>query len=156
MYKRDIIRRTEEILNEILVDEDIFLVEVDYTKENNIYYLKVYLDTEDGITIDQCSDVSRILSNKLDELDYIEDSYFLEVSSPGIDRPFKTNEDFKRNLNKLIEVNLYAKKNGEKLYVGKLINIEDDSITIKIENKENKEIKFKIDEIAKANKHIEI
>jgi len=156
MYKRDIIRRTEEILNEILVDEDIFLVEVDYTKENNIYYLKVYLDTVDGITIDQCSDVSRILSNKLDELDYIEDSYFLEVSSPGIDRPFKTNEDFKRNLNKLIEVNLYAKKNGEKLYVGKLINIEDDSITIKIENKENKEIKFKIDEIAKANKHIEI
>jgi ribosome maturation factor RimP len=156
MYKRDIIRRTEEILNEILVDEDIFLVEVDYTKENNIYYLKVYLDTEDGITIDQCSDVSRILSNKLDELDYIEDSYFLEVSSPGIDRPFKTNEDFKRNLNKLIEVNLYAKKNGEKLYVGKLINIEDDSITIKIENKEKKEIKFKIDEIAKANKHIEI
>jgi ribosome maturation factor RimP len=156
MYKRDIIRRTEEILNEILVDEDIFLVEVDYTKENNIYYLKVYLDTEDGITIDQCSDVSRILSNKLDELDYIEDSYFLEVSSPGIDRPFKTNEDFKRNLNKLIEVNLYAKKNGEKLYVGKLISIEDDSITIKIENKENKEIKFKIDEIAKANKHIEI
>jgi ribosome maturation factor RimP len=156
MYKRDIIRRTEEILNEILVDEDIFLVEVDYTKENNIYYLKVYLDTEDGITIDQCSDVSRALSNKLDELDYIEDSYFLEVSSPGIDRPFKTNEDFKRNLNKLIEVNLYAKKNGEKLYVGKLINIEDDSITIKIENKENKEIKFKIDEIAKANKHIEI
>jgi ribosome maturation factor RimP len=156
MYKRDIIRRTEEILNEILVDEDIFLVEVDYTKENNIYYLKVYLDTEDGITIDQCSDVSRALSNKLDELDYIEDSYFLEVSSPGIDRPFKTNEDFKRNLNKLIEVNLYAKKNGEKLYVGKLINIEGDSITIKIENKENKEIKFKIDEIAKANKHIEI
>lgn len=156
MYKRDIIRRTEEILNEILVDEDIFLVEVDYTKENNIYYLKVYLDTEDGITIDQCSDVSRILSNKLDELDYIEDSYFLEVSSPGLDRPFKTYEDFKRNINELIEVNLYAKKNGEKLYVGKLINIEDDSITIKIENKENKEIKFKIDEIAKANKHIEI
>lgn len=156
MYKRDIIRRTEEILNEILVDEDIFLVEVDYTKENNIYYLKVYLDTVDGITIDQCSDVSRILSNKLDELDYIEDSYFLEVSSPGLDRPFKTYEDFKRNINELIEVNLYAKKNGEKLYVGKLINIEDDSITIKIENKENKEIKFKIDEIAKANKHIEI
>lgn len=156
MYKRDIIRRTEEILNEILVDEDIFLVEVDYTKENNIYYLKVYLDTEDGITIDQCSDVSRILSNKLDELDYIEDSYFLEVSSPGLDRPFKTYEDFKRNINELIEVNLYAKKNGEKLYVGKLINIEDDSITIKIENKEKKEIKFKIDEIAKANKHIEI
>jgi ribosome maturation factor RimP len=156
MYKRDIIRRTEEILNEILVDEDIFLVEVDYTKENNIYYLKVYLDTVDGITIDQCSDVSRILSNKLDELDYIEDSYFLEVSSPGLDRPFKTYEDFKRNINELIEVNLYAKKNGEKLYVGKLINIEDDSITIKIENKEKKEIKFKIDEIAKANKHIEI
>lgn len=156
MHKRDIIRRTEEILNEILVDEDIFLVEVDYTKENNIYYLKVYLDTEDGITIDQCSDVSRVLSNKLDELDYIEDSYFLEVSSPGLDRPFKTYEDFKRNINELIEVNLYAKKNGEKLYTGKLINIEDDSITIKIENKENKEIKFKIDEIAKANKHIEI
>lgn len=155
MYKRDIIRRTEEILNEILVDEDIFLVEVDYTKENNIYYLKVYLDTEDGITIDQCSDVSRILSNKLDELDYIEDSYFLEVSSPGLDRPFKTSEDFKRNLNKLIEVNLYAKKNGEKLYVGELVNIEDDSITIRIEKEENKEIKFKIDEIAKANKHIE-
>ncbi|HCX03028.1 MAG TPA: ribosome maturation factor RimP [Clostridiales bacterium] len=156
MHKRDIIRRTEEILNEILVDEDIFLVEVDYTKENNIYYLKVYLDTEDGITIDQCSDVSRVLSNKLDELDYIEDSYFLEVSSPGLDRPFKTYEDFKRNINELIEVNLYAKKNGEKLYTGKLINIEDDSITIKIENKEKKEIKFKIDEIAKANKHIEI
>jgi len=153
--KREIISKTENLLNEILIDEDIYLVEVDYTKESNIYYLRIFLDTEDGITIDKCSEVSRILSKKLDELDFIEESYFLEVSSPGIDRPFKSIEDYKNNINQKIEINLYAKRDNDKIFVGKLIKIEEDNITIQLEEKPNKELVFKINEIAKANKHIE-
>jgi len=153
--KREIISKTENLLNEILIDEDIYLVEVDYTKESNIYYLRIFLDTEDGITIDKCSEVSRILSKKLDELDFIEESYFLEVSSPGIDRPFKSIEDYKNNINQKIEINLYAKRDNDKIFVGKLIKIEKDNITIQLEEKPNKELVFKINEIAKANKHIE-
>src|SRR6056297_4228235 len=155
MNKRDIINKTEEILNDLLIDGNIYLIEVDYTKENNAYYLKVYIDTDEGITIDECSDISRELSKKLDELDYIEDSYFLEVSSPGIDRPFKSLEDYKKNINQKIEINLYAKRDNRKVFVGELINIEEDNITIKLEDKPNKELVFKINEIAKANKHIE-
>jgi len=155
MSKRDIISKTEEILNEILIDEDIFLIEVDYTKENNIYYLKVFIDTDDGITIDECSDVSRALSKKLDDLDYIEDSYFLEVSSPGIDRPFNSIEDYEKNINEKIELNLYAKKDNKKLFVGKLTNVEDKEITIELDDESGKEMVFKINEIAKANKYIE-
>ncbi len=155
MGKREIISKTENLLNEILIDEDIYLVEVDYTKESNIYYLRIFLDTEDGITIDKCSEVSRILSKKLDELDFIEESYFLEVSSPGIDRPFKSIEDYKNNINQKIEINLYAKRDNDKIFVGKLIKIEEDNITIQLEEKPNKELVFKINEIAKANKHIE-
>jgi len=153
--KREIISKTENLLNEILIDKDIYLVEVDYTKESNIYYLRIFLDTEDGITIDKCSEVSRILSKKLDELDFIEESYFLEVSSPGIDRPFKSIEDYKNNINQKIEINLYAKRDNDKIFVGKLIKIEKDNITIQLEEKPNKELVFKINEIAKANKHIE-
>jgi len=153
--KREIISKTENLLNEILIDKDIYLVEVDYTKESNIYYLRIFLDTEDGITIDKCSEVSRILSKKLDELDFIEESYFLEVSSPGIDRPFKSIEDYKNNINQKIEINLYAKRDNDKIFVGKLIKIEEDNITIQLEEKPNKELVFKINEIAKANKHIE-
>ena len=155
MGKREIISKTENLLNEILIDKDIYLVEVDYTKESNIYYLRIFLDTEDGITIDKCSEVSRILSKKLDELDFIEESYFLEVSSPGIDRPFKSIEDYKNNINQKIEINLYAKRDNDKIFVGKLIKIEKDNITIQLEEKPNKELVFKINEIAKANKHIE-
>lgn len=155
MGKREIISKTENLLNEILIDKDIYLVEVDYTKESNIYYLRIFLDTEDGITIDKCSEVSRILSKKLDELDFIEESYFLEVSSPGIDRPFKSIEDYKNNINQKIEINLYAKRDNDKIFVGKLIKIEEDNITIQLEEKPNKELVFKINEIAKANKHIE-
>jgi len=155
MSKREIISKTESLLNEILIDEDIDIVEVDYTKESNIYYLRIFIDTEGGITIDKCSEVSRILSKKLDEIDFIEESYFLEVSSPGIDRPFKSLEDYKKNINQKIEINLYAKRDNRKVFVGELINIEEDNITIKLEDKPNKELVFKINEIAKANKHIE-
>ncbi len=155
MSKRNIISKTEEILKEILIDKDIFLVEVDYTKENNIYYLKVFIDTDEGITIDECSDVSRALSKKLDDLDFIEDSYFLEISSPGIDRPFKSLEDYEKNINEKIELNLYAKKDNKKVFAGKLTNIDGEMITIQLDDESDKEMVFKMNEIAKANKYIE-
>src|SRR6056297_3820379 len=118
MNKTSIISRTENLLKNILKDKEINLVEVDYVKENNIYYLKVYLDTDKGITIDECSEVSRELSKLLDDEEFIENSYFLEVSSPGIDRPFKSVEDYGKNINEIIEINLYAKKNNQKKFNG--------------------------------------
>ncbi len=155
MNKTSIISRTENLLKDILKDKEINLVEVDYVKENNIYYLKVYLDTDKGITIDECSEVSRELSKLLDDEEFIENSYFLEVSSPGIDRPFKSVEDYGKNINEIIEINLYAKKNNQKKFIGKLINIAKDSITIEIDDKDKSKYIFNFDEISKANKHID-
>jgi len=155
MNKTSIISRTENLLKDILKDKEINLVEVDYVKENNIYYLKVYLDTDKGITIDECSEVSRELSKLLDDEEFIENSYFLEVSSPGIDRPFKSVEDYGKNINEIIEINLYAKKHNQKKFIGKLINIAKDSITIEIDDKDKSKYIFNFDEISKANKHID-
>jgi len=153
MIKRDIIRRTKDILENILVKTEIYLIDVDYTKENNVYYLKIFINKEEGITIEECSNVSRQLSKVLDDEDYIETKYFLEVSSPGIDRPFKAIDDYKNNINKKIEINLYAKKFNEKSFVGKLVNIDRESIILELENKKNH--RFNFDEISKANKHVE-
>lgn len=120
------------------------LVDVEYVKEKNKYFLRVYIGKAEGITIDDCQKVSKIVGDKLDELDPVQESYYLEVSSPGLDRPLKTDKDLKRNIGKSIDLSLYKELDGKKKYSGKLLDFTETHIEIGKEKIENKKIERNI------------
>ncbi len=138
--------QTESILQPIMEANNFELVDVEYVKEAGTWYLRAYIDKEGGIAIDDCELVSRALSEKLDELDFIEDSYILEVSSPGLGRPLKKDKDFNRNLGNEVEVRLYKAINKQKEFVGILTAFDKDTVTI--EQEDGEEIIFNRQEIA--------
>ena len=109
------------------------MVDVEYVKEGNNWYLRAYVDKPGGITINDLESVSRQLSDLLDEKDFISDAYILEVSSPGLGRPLKKERDFDRSIGEEVEVHLYRSLNGNKQYVGLLKSYDKDTITIETE-----------------------
>jgi len=139
--KEGVEKQTEALLEPILTEFEFELVDVEYVKEGSNWYLRVYVDKPGGITVDDCEVVSRRFSETLDEKDYIEGSYIFEVSSPGLSRPLKKEKDFKRNLDREIEVRTYKAIDGEKEFIGFLreYNLagkdsEEDFITIEDED----------------------
>lgn len=115
------------------------LVDIEFIQESGDFYLRFYIYKEEGISLDDCEIVSKYLDTRLDELDPINRQYYLEVSSPDLNRPLKTNDDLRRNLNVDLVVNLYKKIDNSKSFEGTLINYDDESITLLIdENKEKK------------------
>ena len=115
---------------------DYELVDVEYVKESGSYYLRVYIDKKAGITLDDCQSMSELLGEKLDKEDPIENAYYLEVSSPGLDRPLKNDRDLKRNLGKDIEISLYKPLENKKKFEGNLKFFTEDKIVIKINDDE--------------------
>lgn len=104
--------------------------DVEYVKEAGSWYLRVYLDRPEGVTIDHCEAVSRAFSDKLDEADPIEGSYILEVSSPGADRVLRKPEHFARFLGEKVKVKLYRPRDGAKSLVGDLADYADGAVTL--------------------------
>ena len=104
MAKKDYESRTEAMLMPIVEAKGFELVDVEWVKEGANWYLRAYIDKENGITVDDCEEVSRALSDLLDEEDFISENYILEVSSPGLDRPLKKEKDFARSIGKDVEV----------------------------------------------------
>lgn len=109
-------------------------MDVEYVKEGSDYYLRVYADKEGGITINDCEIVNRALGDLLDKDDYIDDAYILEVSSPGLTRPLKKENDFKRSIGKIVEIKTFAKVNGAKEFEGILKAYDADTVTIEFED----------------------
>lgn len=138
----------EKIAEEILANTDYELVDVEYAKERD-WFLRVYIDKEGGIGLDDCQEVSGLLDEKLEELNIINDRYILEVSSPGLDRALKKEKDFKREMGKLVDITLYKAIDGEKMITGKLTGYTKDIITID----ETREIALK--DIALVRLHID-
>ena len=103
--------RTEAFLLPVLAEHNFELWDVEYVKEAGTWYLRAYIDKEGGIAVDDCEVISRILSDWLDQTDFIEDSYILEVSSPGLGRPLKKERDFERSLGEEVEIRLYKALN---------------------------------------------
>lgn len=121
-----------EISLPLASDLGLEIVDVEFVREHNEWYLRVYIDKEGGVTIDDCTSLSRVLSNKLDEIDPIDFSYYLEVSSPGIERPLKKDRDFERNVGKKIKIKLFEPIDGKKTIEGTLLGLEEKSILISI------------------------
>ena len=121
-------------LEPIVEANQLELVDLEFVKEGVNWYLRVYIDKEGGVTIDDCELVSRALEAKLDEADPIEQAYILEVSSPGIDRPLKKESDFVKFQGEIIDVKLYKAQDGSKQYQGKLLGLENGVLSIEEEN----------------------
>ena len=130
MSKKEIMNKVIDICNPIVESLDFELVDIEYIKEFGSYYLRVYIDKLGGITLDDCQKFSQLLSDILDKDDPITNAYYLEVSSPGLDRPLKTDQDLNRNIGKEIEVSLYKPFDGIKLYEGKFKEFNNESLII--------------------------
>ncbi len=122
--------KTEELIEPLLTQRGFELVDVEYVKEGSEYYLRVYMDKEGGITIDDCVDVSRAFNEILDREDYISDAYIFEVSSPGLDRPLKKEKDFARSIGERVLVKTYQKIDKTKEFYGILKAYDDSTVTI--------------------------
>ncbi len=119
----------EKIVSDIIQGTELELIDVEFVKEQN-WYLRVFINKETGLELEDCQFVSEKLEQQLDQLDPIKESYFLEVSSPGLDRPLKRIEDYQRHLGDVVEVHTYAPIDGNKLFIGKLLGFQDDTISI--------------------------
>ena len=139
--------KTEELLQPLVDAHGFELVDVEYVKEAGNWYLRAYIDKENGITVDDCEEVSRALSDLLDEEDFISENYILEVSSPGLDRPLKKEKDFERSIGKDVEVKLFKAINKEKEFVGILKAYDEDTVTLEMEDET--EMQFKRSDIAR-------
>ena len=134
MSKKEIYEQKAEALLEPIVAEHNFeLVDVEYVKEGSNFYLRAYIDKPEGITVDDCEVVSRAFSQKLDEEDFIDEAYIMEVSSPGLGRPLKKEKDYKRSVGKELEIRTYRAINKEKEFYGILKEYNESSVTIDCE-----------------------
>ncbi|NLN98248.1 MAG: ribosome maturation factor RimP [Eubacteriaceae bacterium] len=128
-------------------------VDVTFEKKGKNWILTAYIDKKGGVNLEDCEKVSRKLSEFLDEKDPIEQSYILEVSSPGLDRPFKTETDFVRNIDRKVFVKLYAAKENRKEFSSTLSDYQDGVATFTLEDGE--EIRLTVEEIASVIPEIE-
>lgn len=151
MAKKKITVIAEELLVDFLAEEGYELYNSEFIKEGKDWFLRIYIDKpeEQGyIGTEDCEKVSRFLSQQLDEADPIEQNYYLEVSSPGMDRELLKPEHYERYTGKEVEIKLYKGKDGVKNIQGMLNGIEDD--VIKVTDHDDKEWILKLDEIAKT------
>jgi ribosome maturation factor RimP len=151
LNKKEIIKRVTELVTPIVKDNNVELVETEYVKEGKDTFLRIYIDKRGGIGIDDCESVSRELEKHLDDEDFIETAYHLEVSSPGLTRPLTTDADFKRYEDETVIIKLYKKIDGKKEYEGTLKGINNGNIII--ENDEN-EYKFIKEDVASVKRAI--
>ncbi len=126
--------RTEALVQPLITEHRFELVDVEFVKEGGSRYLRVYIDKEGGITVDDCEVISRPLSDMLDREDFIEESYILEVSSPGLGRPLKKNKDFERSLGDEVELRLFRPQEHKKDWRGILKAYDDRTVTIETED----------------------
>lgn len=136
------IKQIVEDMVKPFIDENGFeLVDVEYVKEGSNYFLRVFVDKEGGIDIDECGRVSEYLSDRLDEKDPITEAYFLEVSSPGAERPLKKPEDVHKAVGKHIYVTTYEPIKGHKEFEGLLQAFDGELVKMRV-NQSNVEIPY--------------
>lgn len=125
-----VITVTEELVKPIADEMNLELVDVEFTQEGSNFFLRVYIDSPRGVDIEECGVVSEKLSEQLDKQDPIEQPYFLEVSSPGAERPLKKPSDFEKVIGKQIYMTTYEKIDGEKSFEGKLVNFDGETVVV--------------------------
>ncbi|WP_175989051.1 ribosome maturation factor RimP [Bacillus sp. Marseille-Q1617] len=146
-----IITLVEELVTPILDDMSLELIDMEYVKEGSNWFLRVFIDKDSGVDIEECGIVSERLSEKLDEIDPIPHNYFLEVSSPGAERPLKNERDFQKSIGKNVYVKTYEPINGEKAFEGILLSHSSETIELEVTIKtRKKKVEIPADKVAIA------
>lgn len=126
----EIKEKVKELIADYLGEHNIELVDVAYRREQNGMTLRLLVDTAEGIKISECEDLNNFLSETLDREGVIDERYILEVASPGLDRPIRTDRDFERSMNKELEIATYEPIDGKKTHDGRLIGMDKETIAI--------------------------
>ena len=137
----------QDLVQPYLDEHGFELVDIEYTKEGKNRYLRVFVDKEGGIDLEDCSRISEYLSKKLDEADPIRDAYFLEVSSPGAERPLKEPKDFLKAVGKNVYITTYEPIEGAKEFEGELTSYDEEHLTVR---DGNKEVQIPVPKVASA------
>lgn len=140
-----------DMVKPIAENNGCFIYDVEYVKEGGNWFLRIYADREGGITIDECETISREISTELDKKDPISQNYFLEVSSPGIERKLRQEEHFEMYKGSLVDIGLYKALNGSKTLCGELVGLDGDEVIVKAEE----EMRIKLSETASVRIHFE-
>lgn len=151
--RKDSDEAIKDIIIPILSSFGIELIDLEYKKSGPKWFLRVFIDKKDGVSLDDCEKASKHISQVLDVEDIISHTYILEVSSPGLDRPLKKTEDYQREKGKLVKINTFGPINNQKIFIGRILDIE--SGIVKVEEEKLGIIEIPLSNIAKARLEIE-
>lgn len=133
MAKKSVTDLVEDLVADFIADQGMELVDVEFVKEGQHRYLRIFIDKgEEKISLDDCKLVSDYLNEKIDQIDPIKENYFLEISSPGIERPLKKPADYEKNMGKVVQAKLYLPINGRKIVEGTLLGLNNNIVTIEM------------------------
>lgn len=150
MTRTEIEDRVAEIVAPLLAGTDIELVDVEYVQERD-WYLRIFIDKPDGVGIDDCEQVSRLVEPLLDEVDFLKQAYYLEVSSPGLDRALRRDRDFGRYAGRLVDINFFKPQAMGKQCTAELQGLADGKISVIMDGKQHQ---FSRDDVAMIRLHI--
>lgn len=134
MKKRRVVDIVRDLAEPFAKEKGLEVLDVEFVKEGPFRYLRVTIDKEEGVSLDDCTEVSRFLNGRLDDLDPIEENYFLEVTSPGVERELKRPEDFSRFAGRAVQLKLFTPVDGQKMFKGTLVGLKDTKIVIQRED----------------------
>ncbi len=135
-----VVKVVEDLVVPIINELNLELVDIEYKKEGKNWFLRVFIDQENGVGIEECELVSERLSEKLDEVDPIPYNYFLEVSSPGAERPLKKEKDFEKAIGKNVLIKTYEPVEGEKVFEGLLKSFDGHVVAVEIKVKTKRKL----------------
>jgi ribosome maturation factor RimP len=152
MTKTSVVESIIEISEPVVKDEGLELVDVEYKKLGKIWTLRVFIDSEQGVTVDDCQKISRQISDIIEIDDLISNPFVLEVSSPGLDRPLKKEQDFLRFKNKKVQVKTFSPIENRKKFRGIIQDCKDNTLFL---DEEGVSIEISLDKISQAKPIIE-
>lgn len=132
MGKNSIVQAVTELVEPVVREEDLDLVDIEYKKEGQGWYLRIYIDKKGGVTVDDCQKVSRRIEDMIEIDEIVNSAYMLEVSSPGLDRPLKKEKDFLRSLGKKVRVTTYSPINNQRNFVGTIKDFSNETLYLEI------------------------
>lgn len=146
-----VLKTVEDLITPVLTERDNHLFDLEIVQEGKDKFLRIYIDNDRGVDLNECSIVSERISEILDGNDPIEGAYFLEVSSPGAERPLTSLADFEANIGKNVYVTLYVHIDGEKAYEGIVQKVENDEVVLEYKYRaKRKTVSIPYEKIAKA------
>ena len=154
--KKNTADKVRELVEDAIIELGYSVWDVDYSKIGTEKHLEITIDSENGIDINDCEKVHRVIEVIIDEADPIDEMYYLDVSSPGLERVIRTKEHFAKCVGETVEIKLFSAVDGKKSIIGALSEYDAENDTVKITEKSGNEITLERKQISKANVYFEI